>query len=448
MSLQLDFSLESDEARTDFITHYLKTMSPESQTPENLELMASYILWGRNKDGFNTDQLHLTQNPTKHTTWDPQNRVESLDALVESPLFEESLVRPLDAIPYKTPRTVFDRAKALKIAPDSLKSQLRALFHQIDLTEFTLNQWELMNGRRTKPPRESLTKNLTLTEQQAAQSTATSWSHYWYLKAKHRLVELRRSQYALGDAFALPRLRPSVNHTFGFQKTDSPLLVLPLGTPTQCPYIWRPLNSLTPDWGAALPPETQHLVSDFWWAQYNKQQHLSDQETWIDLRDLSQLTAAFALIDEFAQLDDFEDPVLKDLGDALMFYLRETPLTPTQALIANLKVRHFHHLDIAAAVNKQFGTAYTTNYISTIWNTKVLVKVQETIQIHSQLITNIWFEKEFKKCSRCGRIKLKHERYFGKQSRSPDGWATRCKCCEKEMRENKRMKTVENKERN
>lgn len=439
--MKLDFNLKTDTERTQFVTQYLKTLPSDALTPENLDLMASYILWGKNPDGLNTDQLHLTQTPTKHTSWGPQ-RTESLDALSESPLFEEASVRPLNAVPYKVPRVVFDRAKALKAAPDSLKPQLTSLFRQIDETEFGLNQWELMNGRRVKPPRPALVKNLDLKTQQAIQAQAATWSHYWYLKMKHKLVELRRSQYALSDAFKAPRLRPSINHTFGFVKSEAPLTVFPLGTPSQCPHIWRPLEELTPQWVEEISALTQSLISDFWWGQRKKAQNRNDLETWINLGDLTHLSAIFTALDDLALSDDFEDPSWRELVDALKFYVRETPLSAPQALIVDLKLRHYHNVDIAAAVNKRFGTSYTPNYISTIWNTKILARIAETIQIHSQLISSIWFERDFKKCSRCGRIKLKHERYYGKQARSLDGWSTRCKCCEKELRELKKFKKM------
>ncbi len=36
---------------------------------------------------------------------------------------------------------------------------------------------------------------------------------------------------------------------------------------------------------------------------------------------------------------------------------------------------------------------------------------------------------KWKRCSRCGQIKLAHNRFFSKNKTSKDGWYSICKCC-------------------
>ena len=36
---------------------------------------------------------------------------------------------------------------------------------------------------------------------------------------------------------------------------------------------------------------------------------------------------------------------------------------------------------------------------------------------------------KWKKCSRCGEVKLAHNKYFSKNSTSKDGFYSICKCC-------------------
>ena len=36
---------------------------------------------------------------------------------------------------------------------------------------------------------------------------------------------------------------------------------------------------------------------------------------------------------------------------------------------------------------------------------------------------------KYKKCSRCGQIKLAHNKYFSKNKTSKDGFYSICKCC-------------------
>jgi hypothetical protein len=36
---------------------------------------------------------------------------------------------------------------------------------------------------------------------------------------------------------------------------------------------------------------------------------------------------------------------------------------------------------------------------------------------------------QYKKCGRCGEIKLAHPKYFSRNRPSKDGWYSICKCC-------------------
>ena len=36
---------------------------------------------------------------------------------------------------------------------------------------------------------------------------------------------------------------------------------------------------------------------------------------------------------------------------------------------------------------------------------------------------------KYKRCSRCGQIKLAHSKYFSKNKTSKDGFYSLCKCC-------------------
>jgi hypothetical protein len=53
--LKLDFSLQTDIERKEFLTQYLQsdTFRDRSPTPDELETMADYLLWGKNEEGLN-----------------------------------------------------------------------------------------------------------------------------------------------------------------------------------------------------------------------------------------------------------------------------------------------------------------------------------------------------------------------------------------------------------
>jgi hypothetical protein len=49
------------------------------------------------------------------------------------------------------------------------------------------------------------------------------------------------------------------------------------------------------------------------------------------------------------------------------------------------------------------------------------------------------YEKAWKKCSRCGEWKLRDNRNFVKKAKAYDGLTNKCKCCEKEIRQAKKL---------
>ena len=153
--LKLDFSLSSNEERKNFLDKYLEeeeTFKKKPPTEEELEMMGNYLLWGKDPDGKNVVQRKEIQIQTKNRTWDKKEE-ESLDALLETPTFNETLiVRPTEAHP-KISREVFSRKDALEKAPESVKPRLIELFSQIDRIDLTLNFYDFAREKRKNPPR-------------------------------------------------------------------------------------------------------------------------------------------------------------------------------------------------------------------------------------------------------------------------------------------------------
>lgn len=81
--LHLDFSLNTQEERKNFLLTYLeqKQFVDFPPTEEELNTMADYVLWGKNDNGKNGKQQGLDLH-SKHGTWD-ESPVDSLDSLLE-----------------------------------------------------------------------------------------------------------------------------------------------------------------------------------------------------------------------------------------------------------------------------------------------------------------------------------------------------------------------------
>ena len=86
--------------------------------------------------------------------------------------------------------------------------------------------------------------------------------------------------------------------------------------------------------------------------------------------------------------------------------------------------------DIQELLYKTHGVKHSLEYISSLWRNKIPKLIAE--QAEEDYL--IWYyttqEKgKWKKCSRCGQIKLAHNRFFSKNKTSKDGYYSICKCC-------------------
>ena len=169
--LKLDFSLSTNEQRREFLDNYLAQDQFQSRPPneEELEMMANYLLWGKDPNtGLNAQQDGTCQIDTKHSTWNKDANVESLDSLLETPTFSEATLRPIDAVPTKIKREVFSRKEAMEKCPDYLKETFVNLFREIDELDLRINYYDLAHGKRKNPIRPELLKLFSEEEQLAA----------------------------------------------------------------------------------------------------------------------------------------------------------------------------------------------------------------------------------------------------------------------------------------
>ena len=401
-------------------------------------MMGNYLLWGKDPvTGLNAQQEGLLTIDTKHGTWDKDSNVDSLDGLMEQPTFNESCLHPLDAVPYKVKREVFSRKEALTNCPEALRQTLIDLFRRIDELDLAINYYDLAHGKRINPPREELLRTFTAAEQEDLQQWSSKWNQYTYLKQRHLLVELRREQYTLRDSFkqtilieqdiVVPAPPPEIN---------AEIEVLPLGvvgaTHTAA-MLFRDWNSLIP---ANYTEENLEEISDFYWTK-QKYKPAANQ-FYIDFRELEHVYQLFL---SFFDLEDAADAVdvriesnLRQLLDTLVFYIERAELTDLQKEILDMKMKKVRNTEIAATVNKKWGKNYTPNYISTIFRQRIIPKINEAAAFHVKIVSNIFFEEEFKACTCCGKVFLRCPENFTKNSRAKDGLVARCKACEKAAR--------------
>ena len=438
--LHLDFSISSTSERKDFVDQYVQRPEFISKplTEDELETIANYILWGKDPDGLNCTQRGEIQIETRNKTWQ-RDDTESLDAMMESPTFNEaSLRRPTEART-RIAREVFDRQKALNECPAHMRAVFQDLFDRIDKLEMSIHFYEFAHGKRKEPPRTALIKRFSEEEIRVAEATAAKWNQYKYLKQRHLIVELRREQFTLRDSYIEKHLRhspPEPDLDPIHLDLDAEIPVFPLGL-VGAPFsdlVFKPDDQLNPY--TYTEKELDVLTHHYW----NKKSE-SRPLLFFDFGELEHVYELFGQLNELEEeLDDLPiESNLKKLLDTLKYYIALTDLSEAQRDILDLKINKTKNQDIANIINKKYGKSYTANYISTIFRQKIIPRINESAQFHALIIENMCFEENFKKCHGCGKVLLIDAENFVRKSRSKDGFSTKCKKCDRADRQKKKV---------
>ena len=88
------------------------------------------------------------------------------------------------------------------------------------------------------------------------------------------------------------------------------------------------------------------------------------------------------------------------------------------------------NLEIQDLLKKEHGIRHSVEYISSLWRNKIPKLIAEQAEI--DFLHWYYLEKEkgkWKKCSRCGEIKLAHNKFFSKNNTSKDKFYSICKEC-------------------
>ena len=103
---------------------------------------------------------------------------------------------------------------------------------------------------------------------------------------------------------------------------------------------------------------------------------------------------------------------------------------PLYMKIVEYKIDGMQNIDIQEALYQEFGIKHSLEYISSLWRKKIpsLIASAAEDQYLDWYYLNV--EKgKYKKCSRCGEVKLAHNKYFSKNKTSKDGFYSICKAC-------------------
>lgn len=110
---------------------------------------------------------------------------------------------------------------------------------------------------------------------------------------------------------------------------------------------------------------------------------------------------------------------------------------PIYRVIVENKIKGYQNREIQQILKDQLGVEHTMEYISCLWRNKIPNLIASCAEDEYLYWYFTFKEKgQWKRCSRCGQIKLAHSKYFSKNRTSKDGWYSLCKTCRNKKTKN------------
>ena len=204
---------------------------------------------------------------------------------------------------------------------------------------------------------------------------------------KSTLIELRKDQYVIKNAYRRPIVLSKITHSKTIIPLNDEAYVDNEGT-----IVYSGVSLMNPAVCSAILCNYSRLKQDSW--------EDFEGDTWY-------------------LIYDFEctcDKALKNY--------------PLYQRLVEMKIDGVPNLDIQMALQQEFGIKHSIEYISSLWRKKIPSLIAS--QAEDDFLNWYYTAEEkghYKRCSRCGEIKLAHNKYFSKNKTSRDGFYSICKCC-------------------
>ena len=182
------------------------------------------------------------------------------------------------------------------------------------------------------------------------------------------------------------------------------------------------------------PSHTSHATNQIElkeniWMDENGEPHSDDLVSLFNYKHISAILCNYELLNtalKYKFSSDFHY-LMDDFNKLLKKTLDKYPMYKD---LVKYKIAGKQNIEIQKMLLKRHGVKHSVEYISSLWRNKIPKLLAE--QAKEDYI--LWYYTEvekgkWKKCSRCGQIKLAHSRFFSKNKTSKDGWYSICKEC-------------------
>ena len=376
--------------------------------------MGSYILYGKDEDGYNAVQRgEITDNNKRYNSFKKKDdKLLSLEEILENPMADQQALKPSNTKQVYTvkkpeirkPR--IDKKTGEVLDPgDSDIPGMTELWERIKVFEHivAVNEGKI-----------ETTENDTLLD-----------SGYRLYQLKHWLIDLRRHQYYLKDAY-----KPTLH----FQAIDHPKAAFYDWTCDS--FYWMPLSK----WQERVDNALLHTISknlDDYETRTNAKgeievkwmvrQHTFDWENPLHVK---------ALLNNYDALYEQVKEKLDTYGRTLIFdferYRALADFSEARQFIIDKKIEKMPYSEILENLQLRFGLTYNDNHLSTIIAKEIPQKISNLAKKLRLLIETP--EAEMKKCYTCGKMLPRDPLFFVRNRSRKDGFSSNCKECERKQR--------------
>ena len=206
---------------------------------------------------------------------------------------------------------------------------------------------------------------------------------------KKQLIEMRQDQYVLKSIYRRPMYMMNVTKSFSKLQLDGKITITEDGQ-----------------------VKSTELVSLF------DQKHIS--ALLCNYSKLKEDAWSKFSSDSYYLMEDLDNLIERTLKDKYPLYY--------DLLI--YKIDGKQNIEIQELLNEKHGIKHSVEYISSLWRNKIPKLLAEQAQ-EDYLIWYYTIKErgKWKRCSRCGEVKLAHNRFFSKNKTSKDGYYSICKTC-------------------
>ena len=387
--MYLDRDIQRDTDRLEYVKKILDEMQ-EIPTTAQLEAMANYILYGKDTEGKNAVQRReITDTEKKNKTWTRKDEENlSLDAMLEVPGADQLHFQDFQK------RNPYVK-KLTPITTDDL--DIPGMADLRDGIQYLARVLAIAQG---KIPHEE------------GDPVLSNSQHIYILQ--HWLIDLRRHQYYLKDAY-----RPAIH----FQTVPTP-------RPQKIDFTQDSFYWIAPEEYERRRQESLLPLPDPEWNEDHTAVKWIIQRQTVDFTNPAHIRALFDFYSDIYE-QDWEDPyswgriLLMDF-DALV---DRCNFSEERLYILIRKIDKATVEQIVGEIKEKFGLGYAPSHVSSIINKELPQKIallaeREKMQFETPLA-------EKKKCKKCGNYFPANTLFFGRHTSRPDGLTLLCKGCER-----------------